>query len=134
MGIQDLENFGHRAPSRFQQRPTRHFFRDDIEISDISKIIGANDRITNAVEGDLGTLFFGEKRFFHGLAFDRVAQCAKKCTRLKLALDEVILGAFAQNLLGEGLIVQTGQDCQSDMRSGQPHTAQSSDPLGVGQT
>ncbi len=99
----------------------------------LSRIVGANDRIADAVESDLGAFFFSEQRFFHSLAFDGVAQRAKKCARLKLAFNQVILGAFAQYLFGQRLVIQTGQDRQGDMRSRRSDAAQSSDALGIRQ-
>ena len=110
-GVQDSENFGHGPARRFLPRPARHFFRDEIEKSDISRDVRANHGVANAVERDLGAFLFHEQRLFHGLALDGIAQGPQQPVRLDLAFDEIVLRAFLHGLCGQRLVVQA---CEHD--------------------
>ena len=57
-GVQDPEDFGHGPAGRFLPRPAGHFFRDGIEEGDVSRDVGANHGVADAVERDLGAFLF----------------------------------------------------------------------------
>src|SRR5579863_5420150 len=66
-GVQDSENFGQRPAIGFLPGPTGHFFRNEIEETDMSSNVRANDSVANGVQRDLGALFFKEENFFGNL-------------------------------------------------------------------
>lgn len=51
-------------------RPASHGLGDKIEKTDISRDVGANDGVCDAVQRDLGAFFLGEKRLLHTFPFD----------------------------------------------------------------
>ena len=102
--VNNAEDFGEGFASGFFAAPPGHGLCNEIEIGDVAGNVGAQNGVTNRVQGDHGAFFFQVQRILHSLAFDSVVQCARQGITVEVTRQEIILRTASHSLFREGFV------------------------------
>src|ERR1700722_5381454 len=102
--------------ARFLLRPACQAFGDDVQIGDMTREVGAHDRVPYRVERDLGTLLLDIQRLGIYGALDHARQRLGQQVGVETSFKEIILSATLYGQLGRLLVLGIGQDQDRNLR------------------